>query len=169
MNRFQTCLPLILAHEGGYVDNIHDNGGATNLGITQATLAAYRDHAVTKADVKALTPAMVAPIYEANFWRTCGADKMPDGLDYAVFDFAVNSGPGRAKKYTQLAAGVAADGAIGPATLAAVFRIGAPEMIKRLTAKRLTYLQALADYSHFGAGWWRRVNEVQAKALEMTA
>jgi len=167
LNRFQTCLPLILAHEGGYVDDVHDNGGATNLGITQATLAAYRDHPVTKADVRALTVPMVAPIYEANYWRASGADKMPDGLDYALFDFAVNSGPGRAKTYLQLAAGVTADGAIGPATLAAVFKIGAVEMIKRLTARRLKYLQTLADYSHFGPGWWRRVNEVQAKALEM--
>lgn len=167
MTRFETCLPLILVHEGGYVDNKHDNGGATNLGVTQATLAAWRDHPVTKADVKALTPAIVAPIYEANFWKACAADRMPDGLDYALFDFAVNSGPGRAKKYLQLAAGVAADGAIGPATLAAVFKIGPREMIKRLTAKRQDFLKALSDYVHFGPGWWRRVNEVQAKALEM--
>jgi lysozyme family protein len=167
MTRFQVCLPLILAHEGGYVDDPRDNGGATNLGVTQATLAAFRDHAVTKADVRALTSVSVAPIYEANFWKTCGADRMPDGLDYALFDFAVNSGPGRAKKYLQLSAGVAADGAIGPATMAAVFKVGARDMIKRLCARRLQFLKALPDYVHFGGGWWRRVNEVQAKALEM--
>ena len=169
MTRFSACLPLILEHEGGYVDDPRDNGGATNLGVTQSTLAAFRDRPVSKAEVKALTPATVAPIYEKNFWKTAACDQLPVGLDYAVFDFAVNSGPGRAKKYLQMAAGVAADGAVGPATLAAVARVGAKEMIKRLCDKRLDFLRQLDDFDHFGSGWTRRVNEVKAKALGMAA
>ena len=46
-------LDQIIAAEGGYVDDENDAGGATNFGITQATLTAWRSPAtVTKDDVK---------------------------------------------------------------------------------------------------------------------
>ena len=34
---FEACLPIILASEGGFVDDPNDPGGATNLGITLAS------------------------------------------------------------------------------------------------------------------------------------
>ncbi len=50
-------LPFIEQWEGGYVDHPADKGGPTNMGITLNTLARWRGHAVTAADVKALTRA----------------------------------------------------------------------------------------------------------------
>ena len=67
---FDRALPLVLAHEGGYVDHPSDPGGATNLGITRKTLARWRKvspfTSLPKSEVKNLTEASVAPIYRAG-------------------------------------------------------------------------------------------------------
>ena len=94
MNRnFERALSLVLEHEGGYVDHPRDPGGATNLGITLDTLSSWLGRVATKADVLALKVSDVGPIYRRRYWDTIEGDELPDGLDYAVFDFAVNSGP----------------------------------------------------------------------------
>jgi hypothetical protein len=118
--RFAACLEEVLWHEGGYADNPRDPGGATNLGITIATLGEWRGRAVTKADVKALTREEAAAIYRARYWKRVRGDALPAGLDLAVFDFAVNSGPARAVKALQRELGVAQDGLVGPVTLGAL-------------------------------------------------
>jgi len=53
--RFETCLPIILASEGDFVDDPADPGGATNLGITLATLCSWLGRSASVADVEALT------------------------------------------------------------------------------------------------------------------
>ncbi|WP_310540820.1 glycosyl hydrolase 108 family protein [Phenylobacterium sp.] len=165
--RFQRCLPLILQHEGGYVDHRLDPGGATNLGVTLGTLSDWLKRPATKAEVKALTPAAVAPIYEANYWKAACCDKLPAGLDYAVFDLAVNSGPSRARKFLQRVAGVTVDGEVGPKTLAAVNALGSRAMIVRLNADREAFYRSLSTFPTFGKGWLRRLAEVTTKATAM--
>lgn len=169
MSRFDACLPLILAHEGGYVDHPRDPGGATNLGITLDTLSAHRGRRVSKADVKALTVAEAGAIYQHNYWFPIHADELPAGLDYMLFDLAVNSGVGRARKYLQRAAGVAEDGIIGPATMAAVKARKGLDMVNAVAGYREAFYRGLATFPTFGRGWMRRLNEVTAKAREMAA
>jgi lysozyme family protein len=91
------------------------------------------------------------------------------GVDYCVFDVAVNSGPGRAIKFLQSCVGVTADGGFGPATLAAVKESeeDPTRLIELYCAKRLEFLQSLKTFETFGKGWSRRVAEVKDKALKM--
>lgn len=167
MSRFSECLPLILAHEGGYVDDPQDNGGATNLGITIGTLGQWLGHPATKAQVKALTKESVAPIYERNYWRAAGCDRLPAGVDYVVFDMAVLNGVNRTARWLQEVVGVTVDRVIGPKTIAAAQAVGAKPLIEKLTAKREAFYRGLADFPRFGRGWMRRCEEVKAKALGM--
>ncbi len=95
---FQKVIPYIFSEEGGYVDNPDDPGGATNMGITIATLSAWESRQVSPEDVKEMTQATATQIYQTQFWNKIDGDNLPSGIDYAVFDFAVNSGPGRAAK-----------------------------------------------------------------------
>jgi len=169
MIRFAACLPLILAHEGGYVDHPKDPGGATNLGITLDTLSAHRGRKVTKDDVKALTVAEAGAIYQKNYWHAACCDQLPPGVDYMIFDLAVNSGVGRARKYLQRAAGVADDGIIGPATLAAVKARKPLQLIDSISGLRDAFYRGLKEFPTFGRGWLRRLSEVTAKAREMAA
>ncbi|HEY7821399.1 MAG TPA: glycosyl hydrolase 108 family protein, partial [Acidimicrobiia bacterium] len=119
---FPKCLAVTLTHEGGYVNHPRDPGGATNLGVTHKTLAAHLGRPVSKQDVRNLTQGDVEPIYRRGYWLPVKGENLPHGVDLAVFDFGVNSGPSRSAKYLQGVVGVAKDGKIGPKTLIAVHR-----------------------------------------------
>lgn len=168
-DRFGECLPLILKHEGGYVDHPKDPGGATNLGITLGTLSDWLGRRATKAEVKALTRETVAPIYRKNYWDACQCDKLPAGVDYMVFDLAVNSGPSRAKRYLQSAVGAIEDGVIGPKTLERVGRVHPDNIILAMSKRRENFYRSLDTFPTFGKGWLRRLAEVTKSAEEMVA
>lgn len=167
--RFERCLTEVLRHEGGYVDHPSDPGGATNMGITRKTLARWRKvtpwTALPKAAVETLTRDEAGLIYRANYWNKAHAGSMPAGADLALFDFAVNSGPDRAIRMLQVVLGVAADGEVGPVTLAAVAAADLRRLVNALCDRRLSFLQRLTSFSVFGRGWTRRVAEIRAAAL----
>lgn len=165
--RFARCVAEVLKHEGGFVHHPRDPGGATNRGITLATLADWRGREVTPADVQAMTEAEAREIYRARYWNAVQGDHLPAGVDLAVFDLAVNSGVGRAARMLQQQLGVTVDGAIGPRTLAAVGRVNASRLTGDLCRARLAFLRGLSTWDVFGKGWERRVADVQRAALEM--
>jgi len=166
---FEDALSLVLVHEGGYVNHPRDPGGATNKGITWRTYAAWRrSRNLEPQSVKLITDEEVAAIYKQQYWDAVRADDLPAGLDYAVFDFAVNSGPARATKFLQRILGVQADGNIGVLTLrAANSHRNVEIVIKQLCDNRLAWLRKLSHFNTFGKGWTRRVTEVKAKAVAM--
>jgi len=172
LERFKICLPLILADEGGYVDDPRDPGGATKLGVTLATARAYRldmdhDGDVDKADVKALTPEAVAPVYHRGYWLASSADICPSGLDYAVFDCAVNQGVGRAVRWLQEVAGVRVDGIIGPMSIRAIQNVARPLALAHFMDLRRSHYRSLSTFDRFGRGWMARCDRVEGKAMSM--
>jgi lysozyme family protein len=174
VERFEACLAQVLAQEGGYADHPADPGGATNLGITLRTLADWRGvawSALGKAEVRALARPEAAAIYRKRYWEPCAGDDLPEGLDLALFDYAVNSGPGRAIRALQGLVGATADGLMGPKTLAAIRTAvaarGVAALIVALCAGRLSFLERLAGWATFGRGWTRRVAAIRAAALAM--
>ena len=167
INNWPQCFAFILKNEGGYVDNPADPGGATNLGCTKAVWEQYIGRSVTKDDIKALTPNDVMPLYKAKYWDTIKGDDLPEGVDYAVFDFAINSGPSRAAKALQSVLSVTVDGQIGSATLRALETANPREVATAVCEVRLAFLQSLPTYGTFGKGWSRRVVEVEQTAFNM--
>jgi lysozyme family protein len=161
---FHSALAHVLKSEGGFVNHPKDPGGMTNLGCTKNTWEEYVGHPVSEADMRALTPELVAPLYKRKYWDKVAGDDLPSGLDYAVFDAAINSGPGRAAKWLQEVVGVTADGSIGAGTLAAVASMDTQDLIAKYNDKRLQFLEALPTFATFGKGWSRRVSEVQTAA-----
>jgi lysozyme family protein len=168
-SNFDVCLEKMLAHEGGYVDHPKDPGGRTNLGVTQRVWEEWMGRPVSEKEMRALTPTMVKPLYKRKYWDAVRADDLVAGVDYCVFDVAVNSGPGRAIKFLQSCVGVTVDGGFGPATLAAVKKAekDPARLIELYCAKRLEFLQSLRTFETFGKGWSRRVQEVKDAALKM--
>lgn len=164
---FEACLPIILQSEGGFVDDPHDPGGATNLGITLATLSGWLGRPATIADVEALTPETVAPIYCADYYNASHACSCPPGVDLMVFDEAVNQGVGRAVRSLQHAAGVAQDGLFGPATQAAVNTAHPGALILRIEADREAHYRALPTFPRFGFGWLNRLTRTKQLAMQM--
>ena len=168
-SNFEQALAHVLLSEGGFVNHPKDPGGMTNLGCTKAVWEEFVGHPVSEADMRALTPAAVAPLYKRKYWDKVAGDLLPAGLDYAVFDAAINSGPGRAAKWLQEVAGVPADGSIGKQTLAAVDAFSIQEIIAQYNDKRLQFLESLPTFATFGKGWTNRVSSVQSIASTAAA
>jgi lysozyme family protein len=154
----------ILQREGGYVNHPADRGGPTHFGITQDTLADWRGHPVTVADVQALTVDEATHIYRHRYLDAPGYLEAIDNdrLLGFVVDFAVHSGPGRATAALQRALGVTDDGVVGPQTRRLLAsRSGDPDVFRRVFADRVKLLCRLAasDPSQraFLDGWINRV------------
>ena len=162
-DNFDECLKMLLHHEGGYVNHPKDPGGETNLGVTKRV---YEKWGGTK-DMKDLTVEDVAPIYKKEYWDQCRCDDLESGVDWAVFDWAVNSGTGRAAKAIQKICGAAQDGAIGPKTLALIGTQNTQYVIEEFGKIRQDFYESLKTFDTFGKGWTRRNKETTAKALEM--
>jgi lysozyme family protein len=166
---FDKSLTELLKHEGGYVNHPSDPGGRTNHGVTQDVWEDWIDRAVSEDEMRALTPVKVAPLYREMYWDRIKADKLPSGVDYLVFDAAVNSGVSRAVKWLQTTVGAVADGAIGEQTLKQVLLTNPLMVIDKYTAIRLEFLKDRSTWPTFGKGWERRVKEVETTANTFAA
>lgn len=165
---FEACLEAVLKHEGGYSDHPSDPGGATNKGITLETYQHFKgSQYVTKAQLKTIPDWDVSIIYRRMYWDKVNGDKLPLGLDYAVFDFAVNSGPGRAVKVLQGLLNVPRDGAIGQETLKKIAETDMLFLINSYRSARHAFLIGLTTFGVFGKGWTRRVEDVEQTAIKM--
>lgn len=141
---FKPALKFTLRYEGGFVNHPKDPGGATNKGVTLATYRRYRPGA-TVAQLKAIPDAMVERIYRDGYWQAAECDRLAAGVDGAVFDYAVNSGPGAALKSLRAVSG-------GPAA----------DTVRKLCARRLAVYRTFKHWTTFGKGWTARITAGEA-------
>ena len=164
---FGSALEHVLVHEGGWANHPKDPGGATMKGVTLATFRRHYGKNMTKTDLRNISDAELKKIYKAGYWSKCKCGDLPAGVDYAVFDAAVNSGPGRSAIWLQGAVGAKQDGDIGPKTLERVKKLNPIQVSDDTCDRRLTFLRSLSTWSTFGGGWERRVESVRITAHAM--
>lgn len=159
----QEIVRHLLISEGwpAFTDHPADRGGPTRGGITLETLSAHRGATVTEQDLRDLTEDEAILIYTQRYLLDPNFVDIEDGLlRWQVVDCGVLSGPVRAAKWLQKAAGVDQDGKIGPATLAAVNASEPHSLALKLAAARVAYLGRLIssnrDQAVFAAGWMAR-------------
>jgi lysozyme family protein len=137
------------------------------LGVTQRAWESYVGYPVNEEFMRALTPFIVKPFYKAMYWDKIKGDQLPNGVDYAAYDLAVNSGVGRAAKFLQEIAGVLVDGSLGPKSMGAIRECDPEQVVDALCDMRLDFLKRLPTFETFGKGWSRRVAEVKLTATSM--
>jgi lysozyme family protein len=164
---YDEALRRVLAHEGGYTDHPSDPGGPTNFGITIHDFRKYVKANATAGDVRRMDVATAKDIYRAKYWNALRCDELPAGLDYAMFDYGVNSGTARAPKVLHRLLGMGEGTRITDATIAAAARHDPASLIGRLCDERFAFLKSLRTWPVFGKGWGRRLTEVRAAALAM--
>jgi len=166
----RNALNWIFQAEGLLSDDPDDPGGTTKYGISLRFLSSLGnlgdidgDGDIDSDDIRALTPADAASLYLNHFWTGVRADELPDRLNIAVFDMAVNAGVRRAVKILQQALPVKLDGIIGPATLAAARRAmaHAPDFLIVYLGYRAQYYRditlANSSLSKYLRGWINRL------------
>jgi lysozyme family protein len=167
-HNFRRALALTLRFEGGLSDHPDDPGGRTMKGVTQKVYDRWRaKRGKPQKDVAKITDDEVEEIYRIQYWRLVSGDDLPEGIDAAVFDYAVNSGAGRAIQDLQRVLGIRPDGNPGAVTIDAAMAADAEKVIVSLCARRLAFMQRLKTWTTFGRGWTRRVNAVQTTCLDM--
>jgi len=164
---FKRSLDLVLQSEGGWSDHPSDPGGATMKGITIDVYRRYKQRTVTKTELRNITQQEIEDIYHDGYWSPTNCDDMPAGVDYMVFDFAVNAGAGRAIKTLQAAVGVQADGLIGPVTMAQIRACDPKLLMKAFSAAKERFYRSLNTFPTFGVGWLNRVRIVEGLATKM--
>ena len=150
---FDNAIEHVLKSEGLYSNHPDDSGKATMYGITEAVAreVGYR------GDMRELPLDLAKRIYKDRYWDSVKADQLPPGIRYAVFDAAVNSGPGQSTKWLQRALGVVDDGVIGPKTLAAANAANPDALRMRLLSQRLRFMAGLTNWPAFSRGWAIRI------------
>lgn len=157
----------VIQREAGFVNNSADRGGATNYGITIATLRAWRRTPVSVEDVQNLTVEEAETIYKTEYFTSTGFDQVPDPqLLELLFDFGVNSGVPAASKALQRAIGVKDDGAIGPISLAALKAVNnTAALFYRMKCERyellLRFIGSDAEEAAFAIGWSNRLDQFE--------
>ena len=121
---FAEIIEVVLAHEGGFVDDPDDKGGATNWGVTQAVWEDFLEDEFTSEDVKGFTREQAIELYEEEFWIPSQAEKLPEEVREVYFDMCVNHGQRNAVKILQTCVNskggsLDVDGGIGPNTISA--------------------------------------------------
>ena len=127
--RFSYALNIVLQDEGGFTNDPDDPGGATNFGMTQKDLDAYRESnpkSVLPYNVKDLTHDQAETYYKKCWWDKYNYNAI-QSLEIAakIFDLAVNMGAIEAHKLVQRALyfsgyRVIVDGVLGTKTLSAI-------------------------------------------------
>jgi lysozyme family protein len=167
---YERSLACLLAHEGGYTNQPDDPGGPTNFGITIADYRRYAKADASAADMRAMSVEDAKRIYRERYWGAQRCDDLPAGVDYAVFDYGVNSGIGRSGKVLRRMLRLPDDSsAVTDAVIAACRAANARTLVVAICDERLRFLKSLKTWSVFGKGWGRRVDEVKAVALQMAA
>ena len=158
---FDTAFDLLITHEGGFSNRplSDDPGGATMYGVTEKVA---RANGFT-GRMQDLELSFAKSVYRKDYWDACQCDAMPDVIRYPLFDAAVNSGPRQAIRWLQSAAGVKADGVIGPMTRSAVASSDHDKTRQKMIGRRLNFMTTLPNWAANARGWSRRI----ASILEM--
>jgi lysozyme family protein len=165
---YDAALARLLVHEGGYTNDAADPGGPTNFGITIYDYRKYVKPDATAADVRAMKLDEAKAIYKTKYWAAQRCDELPSGVDYAVFDYGVNSGIGRSGKVLRRCLKLAdTASAVTDEVIAAARAADAKALIVAICDERLRFLQSLRTWCVFGKGWGARVVEVKAYALQL--
>jgi len=167
LSNFDHSFELLLKSEGGYSANKNDPGGTTNLGVTQAVWSNWVGHIASDKEMRNLIPPMVKPLYKKKYWDACNCDSLPIGIDYLVFDFAVNAGVGRSCKTFQSSLNVTSDGSIGSQTLNAIVNKPKIALIKDFSDAKEAFYRSLPTFNVFGQGWLNRIDFAKSAALSM--
>ncbi len=169
-------IDTILKHEGGFVNDPDDPGGATNRGVTIGTYSKWLGKPATVQDVKEITEETAREIYELNYLVKPRINELPEILMPQMFDISINSGPKNAIKMLQRLINLAGfgvisvDGVLGPDTRNRASTM-AGEMegyaVNALVEERIKFYNKIVDRrpasGKFLKGWLRR-----AKTFKVT-
>ena len=161
--------PFVLEHEGGFVNDPLDRGGATNKGVTIAVWKAQGydkdgDGDIDVADLKLITEADAIMIMKKNYWDRWKADQIKNqAIANTLVDWVWGSGAWGIK-IPQRILGVKDDGVVGIKTLEAINKQNPNKFLEKLYLARFNFLDGIVasnpSQKRFIKGWKNRMNDL---------
>lgn len=155
--KFEDVIDYLIDDEGGYVNDPVDKGGETKYGISKRSYP--------NVDIKNLTLQQARDIYKKDFWEAIRADQLPSGINYMVFDMAVNHGHSNASKMLQRVAKVEDDGRIGPKTIEAAKSVDKLDLAIERVMFFISICVKNPSQIKFLRGWVNRAFKVLKRVL----
>lgn len=156
--RFFQAVEVVLAHEGGYVNDPRDPGGETKYGISKRSYP--------HLDIANLTREDAIAIYYRDWWQRYGYGRLQDeAIATKLLDMAVNMGPATAHRLLQevlvfLGYDIAVDGIIGPQTVGATNKADPKRLLQLLRWRAAEHYYRIAaqrtQSQAFLMGWLKR-------------
>jgi lysozyme family protein len=176
--KFLNAIPYSLANEGGYTTYYSDPGNWTGGIVGNGTLAGTK-YGISAAqfpnlNIKNLTVDEAKSIYYEKYWIPCNAEALPAGIDFLVFDAAINSGIGVAVRLLQSVVGVLQDGDFGPITTTAfnnyILSNSAASFIAAYQEAHIKFLMRLSTWNLFSNDFINRnmLNIIVAVSLNLS-
>lgn len=168
MAKKEILIPFVKSWEGGFVNHPNDKGGPTMRGITIGTFRSYFGNGKSVGDLKRITDAQWAYIFERGYWNRWKADQIESqSIANLLVDWVWGSGT-TGIKLAQEALGVTVDGIVGPKTLAAVNGGNESTVFALLWKRRKKHFEDLAKKAGqdvFLKGWLNRLNGIKYDKL----
>ena len=168
MANIKILAPFILSFEGGYVNDPHDPGGATNRGVTIATWRQVGydkdgDGDIDVADLKLITADdAVSRVIKPHYWDRCQADRIKSqSVANIMVDWVWASGKHGITGVQKILC-VEADGIVGEKTLAAINAQEPRALFDQIYQARVTFINHIIagrpTSARYRAGWLRRLS-----------
>lgn len=171
MASFDLSIPVVLQHEGGWVNNPKDPGGETNFGWSMLMIKRLgltpEQLGVPNFDpgcLKLMTVETAKALYRAHFWSPYFDQILDQTAATKLFDFGVNAGMEHGIQVAQRAATdsghpTAVDGVVGPGTIKAINASGSafvPAMAKEMEAYYRAVVAHRPASAEFLPNWLHR-------------
>lgn len=169
MADYKVHIPFLEKWEGGWSNDPDDSGGATMMGITIHTYAAYRKKKglppPTEEDLRNISKEEWLDIYKTMFWDRLNGDAFQSqNVANIMVDWIWMSGT-LAIKRLQLIVGTKQDGIVGPKTLAAIHSKNQRELFDQLKSARYSHFEEIVKndptQKKFHNGWKRRLKNIK--------
>ncbi|OFX57451.1 MAG: N-acetylmuramidase [Bacteroidetes bacterium GWB2_41_8] len=149
MADFTNAFQLMIAHEGGYVNDPDDPGGETYKGVarkihskwngwTTVDMLKRQSGFPANLDKDAELQEVIADFYRVTFWDKMKGDEIIDqSVANSIFDFGVNAGMGTSASLAQMVIGAQTDGVIGPKSIAELNAFNAEHFLAAFTVAKI--------------------------------
>ncbi|MDP2336753.1 MAG: glycosyl hydrolase 108 family protein [Bacteroidota bacterium] len=149
MADFTKAFELVMAHEGGYVNDPDDPGGETYKGVARKIHSKWNGW--TKVDMLKRQSGFpgnldkdeelqqdVSKFYRDLFWNKIKGDEINDQqVAESIFDFGVNAGTGTSASLAQMVLSIKTDGVIGPKSIESLNSFNSEHFLAAFTVAKI--------------------------------
>lgn len=147
----RALIEYAIPNEGGYVNNVKDPGGETNMGIAKK----YHPN----EDIKNLTRERANALLYNEIWNWNGINKLPKEIRGFVFDHGIRTSPLNAIQTTHKALGIPPGGnIIGKTTLDRIQNADYEKFLQDYQYFVHEQDKKREGYKNFGVGWDNRTS-----------